>query len=122
MPMTALRLTTEQARAIDQRAIRDHGIPGVVLMENAARNMAELVVRLGASSPVLILCGRGNNGGDGLAMARHLDRLGLDVRIQLFASLDQLSPEAATHWAIAERCDFPRRLVAPDVFNLPDHD
>jgi NAD(P)H-hydrate epimerase len=110
-------LTTAQARDLDRRASHEYGIPGLVLMENAARNMAELLARLGATSPVLILCGRGNNGGDGLAMARHLDRLGLDVRIRLYATLDQLSPETATHWAIAERCGFPRQLIAPDAFD-----
>lgn len=109
-------LTTVQARALDRRAIDEYGIPALVLMENAARNLAELLVRLGATSPVLILCGHGNNGGDGLAMARHLDRLGLKVTIRLFATPDQLSAEAATHWRIAERCDYPRELIAPDTF------
>lgn len=120
--MTAPRLTTAQARAIDRRAIDDLGIPGVVLMENAARNMAELLVRLGASSPVLILCGRGNNGGDGLAMARHLDRLGLGVVLRVYATVEQLSPDAAIHWHVAERCGYSRRLVGPDAFAPSDLD
>jgi NAD(P)H-hydrate epimerase len=110
-------ITTEQARELDQQAIHELAIPGIVLMENAARNMAELLVSLGATSQVLILCGRGNNGGDGLAMARHLDRLGFTVAIRLYATLDQLTAEAATHWTIAERCDFPRRLIDPDQFD-----
>src|SRR4051794_26490803 len=120
--MTMPRLTTEQAREIDRRAFHEFGIPGVVLMENAARNMAELLVRLGATAPVLILCGRGNNGGDGLAMARHLDRLGLALRLRVYATPDQLSADAATHWAVAEKCDYPRRLIAPDAFDAADLD
>ncbi len=115
-------LTTAQARELDRRAIHEFGIPGIVLMENAARNMAELLVRLGAVSPVLILCGRGNNGGDGLAMARHLDRLGLKVQVRLFSHVNQLSPDAAIHWAVAERCDFPRRLIIPEAFARADLD
>jgi len=120
--MTPVRLTTAEARAIDRRAINDLGIPGVVLMENAARNMAELLVRLGAASPVLILCGRGNNGGDGLAMARHLDRLGVGVALRVYATADQLSPDGAVHWRVAERCNYPRRLVTPDAFAPADLD
>lgn len=115
-----MHLTTEQARSLDQRAIHDLGIPGIVLMENASRNLAELLVRLGATSPVLILCGRGNNGGDGLAMARHLDRLGVRSTLRVYADVEQLSPDAAIHWKVAERCDYPRRLISPPTFVAED--
>lgn len=63
-------LSVAEARAIDQEAIERLGIPSVLLMENAARGVAEVARTLG--SRFVILCGSGNNGGDGLAVARHL--------------------------------------------------
>src|SRR5205823_3187916 len=66
-------LTRAQVRELDRRAIHEYGVPGVVLMENAGRGAAELLVRLNPERQrVLILCGPGNNGGDGFVMARHL--------------------------------------------------
>ena len=67
------------------------GIPGIVLMENAARGIADLVrERLGSSpgGPVAIVCGPGNNGGDGFAAARHLSNAGVDVRLHLVVPAD----------------------------------
>ena len=57
-------LTREAARAVDEIAIRDYHLPGLVLMENAGRGVAEWLRLLGATSPVLICCGKGNNGGE----------------------------------------------------------
>src|SRR5579871_2949867 len=73
----AMFLSRDQARDLDCRAIDGLGMPGVVLMENAGRNIAELARSLGAAGPVAICCGPGNNGGDGFVMARHLDNAGV---------------------------------------------
>jgi NAD(P)H-hydrate epimerase len=78
-------LTREQAREVDRIAMEELGIPGLVLMENAGRGIAEVALarlksRLG---PVAVVCGPGNNGGDGFAAARHLANAGADVRIHL---------------------------------------
>ena len=69
---------------MDQIAMEEYGLPGIVLMENAARGIARVALRMldGAGS-VAILCGPGNNGGDGLAAARHLANAGIDVSIHL---------------------------------------
>ena len=77
-------LTREQAREMDRIAMEEYGLPGIVLMENAARGIAGIALHLldGASS-VAILCGPGNNGGDGLAAARHLANAGIDVSVHL---------------------------------------
>ena len=72
-----VRLTREQVRRIDKLSIEQYHIPGIVLMENAAiaaANEAVLMAESGFS--ILILCGGGNNGGDGLAVARHLHNKG----------------------------------------------
>ena len=79
-------LTREQARDLDRRAMEEFGVPGVVLMENAGRGMAELLRTLGVQGPVVICCGKGNNGGDGLVIARHLDNAGVNVRVLLFTT------------------------------------
>ena len=52
-------------------------MPGVVLMENAGRGTAELLLRLGVQGPVVVCCGKGNNGGDGFVIARWLDNAGV---------------------------------------------
>src|SRR5579875_2710143 len=98
MPM--MILTREQVRELDRRAIEEFGVPGIVLMENAGRSMAELLRTLGISGEVVICCGKGNNGGDGLVMARHLDNAGVHVRVLLFTNPAQLSGDAAINYRI----------------------
>jgi len=93
-------LTQEQVRELDRRAIEQFGVPGVVLMENAGRGMAELLRSLGVSGPVAVCCGKGNNGGDGFVIARHLDNAGLSVRVLLFAESASLTGDAAVNHRI----------------------
>jgi len=86
-------LSRDEVRDVDRRAIHEFGLPGVVLMENAGRNAAAIVHALamsdGAPGPVTIVCGKGNNGGDGFVIARHLENLCHDVRLLLaFAPAD----------------------------------
>ncbi|MEE8154636.1 MAG: NAD(P)H-hydrate epimerase, partial [Phycisphaerales bacterium] len=75
-------LNRESVRAVDRAAVQEYGIPGIVLMENAARGLADQVLRMlgdAQNSPptTLIVCGSGNNGGDGYAMGRHLHNAGI---------------------------------------------
>jgi NAD(P)H-hydrate epimerase len=109
--MTPFWLSRAEVRDLDRRAIHEFGVPGVVLMENAGRNAAELLLRLNPDRQrVLVLCGPGNNGGDGFVIARHLQNAGLDVEVWLFAPSGpmpegvirlgfnpQLSPDAAVN-------------------------
>ena len=97
-------LTRAQMRAFDKYAIESCHVPGVVLMENAGRGAAELLSRLNPDRQrVLILCGPGNNGGDGFVMARHLLNHGLDVDVLLFGEVDRLSPDARVNAAVWQR-------------------
>src|SRR3954467_5232577 len=96
-------LTRAQARALDVRAIHEFGVPGIVLMENAGRGMAELIRSLGAKGPIVICCGKGNNGGDGFVIARHLDNAGLPVRVLLFTDPASLTGDAAINYHIVVR-------------------
>ncbi|MBI1190461.1 MAG: NAD(P)H-hydrate epimerase [Tepidisphaera sp.] len=101
--------TRDQVRSLDRLAIDEFGIPGIVLMENAARHAADVALDgvEGEDDPAaLIVCGPGNNGGDGLAVARHLHNAGLDVSIVLLGH-----PEPGTDAAI--QLDIARRMHLP---------
>ncbi|MCH8970011.1 MAG: NAD(P)H-hydrate epimerase [Planctomycetes bacterium] len=106
-------LTREQIREIDRCAIEEYGIAGIVLMENAGRNAAELIranlKETDQPAAVCILCGRGNNGGDGFVIARHLFNAGLKVEIILFADPEKLAPDARVNHDIAHKMKIPIR-------------
>ncbi|HYV36542.1 MAG TPA: NAD(P)H-hydrate epimerase [Gemmataceae bacterium] len=110
-------LTRAQVREIDRRAIEEFGVPGVVLMENAGRGAAEILLSLGVKGPVVICCGKGNNGGDGFVIARHLDNRGIPVQVLLFAKPEDLTGDAAINYRIIERCGMPL-LIQPDSLKL----
>jgi NAD(P)H-hydrate epimerase len=97
-------LTRAEVREIDRRAIEEFGVPGVVLMENAGRGAAELLMGLpAATQEAVICCGKGNNGGDGFVIARHLDNHGWVVRVLLFAEPAELTGDAAIMFGIIEK-------------------
>lgn len=94
-PSPAFYLSRDEVRELDRRAIQEFGVPGVVLMENAGRGVADLLASLNPDKKrVLILCGPGNNGGDGFVIARHLDNRGVEVDVLLFGSIERLTPDA----------------------------
>ncbi len=109
-------LSREAVREVDRRAIQELGIPGVVLMENAGRAAAELVLRVRPRAddrPVVILCGRGNNGGDGLVVARHLQIHGVPVHVLLLAPGDSVRGDAAVNLHIVRRARIRLDELAP---------
>jgi NAD(P)H-hydrate epimerase len=93
-------MSRDEARALDRRAMDEWGVPGVVLMENAGRGCAELLLRLGVQGRVVVCCGKGNNGGDGFVIARHLDNAGVRVAVLLFADAADLGGDAAVMYRI----------------------
>jgi len=99
--------TRQEVRDLDRRAIAEFGMPGVVLMENAGRGAAEVLHSLGIHGSVVICCGKGNNGGDGFVMARHLDNRGVPVRVLLFARPDELTGDAAVNFGIIHKAGLP---------------
>jgi NAD(P)H-hydrate epimerase len=102
-------LTRVQVRELDRRAIEEFGVPGLVLMENAGRSAAEVLLHLGVSGPVHIVCGKGNNGGDGFVIARHLDLHRVSVVIHLCSDPKGLAGDAATNYQIAVKSRLPMR-------------
>ncbi len=109
--MSDRSLTREEVRAVDRRAINEFGMTGLVLMENAGRGAAEHLLTLGIDGPVVICAGKGNNGGDGFVIARHLELLGCDVRVLLFANPSELFGDAAANWRILEAAETPRVVL-----------
>ena len=110
-------LTREQARDLDRRAIEQFGVPGVVLMENAGRGMAGLLRSLGIHGPVVVCCGKGNNGGDGFVIARHLDNAGIRVRVLLFADPAQITGDAAINHRILVAGGVPLKIFTDPILD-----
>ncbi|MDA7980315.1 MAG: NAD(P)H-hydrate epimerase [Pirellulales bacterium] len=108
-------LTRDQVREVDRKAMEDWGMSGLVLMENAGRGVAEIILHhisaaegvkppASSSQPnVAICCGAGNNGGDGFVIARHLQIAGVPAVVYMFAPAEKLPTDAAANYAIAQR-------------------
>ncbi|MGC4006675.1 MAG: NAD(P)H-hydrate epimerase [Pirellulales bacterium] len=105
-------LTRAEVRDVDRRAIEEFGVPGIVLMENAGRGVAEILSEDCGAGPVVICCGKGNNGGDGFVIARHLELRGIAVEILLFCEADALTGDAATNYRIASAAGLPITICA----------
>jgi NAD(P)H-hydrate epimerase len=103
------RLTRKQVRWIDRLSVEIYKIPGVVLMENAARAAADVASEMLAlkRGQVLLFCGGGNNGGDGLAVARHLHNRGIEISILPTADPAKYQGEALTNWEIVQAMKLP---------------
>ncbi len=89
-------LTSAEMGAADRRTAEQFGVPLATLMENAGRAVAEFCLRqVPAAERVLVLCGKGNNGGDGFVAARVLAEAGVDVAVLLLGREDEVKGEAA---------------------------
>jgi hydroxyethylthiazole kinase-like uncharacterized protein yjeF len=93
-------LSSDQMRAVDRAAVEHTGLPTLILMENAGAGVAAAVLRRVAILPsrlrVVVVCGGGNNGGDGLVAARHLALHGVQVRVLMAVPRAKLTGDAAT--------------------------
>lgn len=101
-------VTSQQIKNIDRRAIHGFGIPGPVLMENAAAAVMAEMERFFeglANARIGIICGKGNNGGDGLALARRLSIRGVAVRVALLSSFAAVKGEAKVNLSILRKTD-----------------
>ena len=89
-------VSREEMIAIDRTAIDEHGISGISLMESAGQGIADWIRKQsqGQRQKTRILCGPGNNGGDGFVAARHLLADGINVRVLLLARPEQIKGDA----------------------------
>jgi hydroxyethylthiazole kinase-like uncharacterized protein yjeF len=110
--------TADEMRALDTWAIHDEGVPSLELMERAGAEVARVVTARAPDRPVRIVCGKGNNGGDGLVVARLLADAGLHAEALLLADPGELSADAGANF---ERLAGTRARWSPvDPVALPD--
>lgn len=99
---------------IDREAMTRYGIPGLILMENAGLQVVKLIRKLRpdrGNGSIIILCGRGNNGGDGFVIARHLMRLGYRVETWAVAPVSDYQGDAAVNYRILLNTGYEVKLV-----------
>ena len=99
-------VTASEMREMDGMAINDVGIPGVVLMENAARSATKVFLdhfNPPDGSSIVILCGKGNNGGDGYVMARYLHEKGMDISVIIIGEKSAISGDALINLKIIDK-------------------
>ncbi len=117
-------MTRDEVRDVDRRAIEEFGIPGLVLMENAGRGAADIAQAMLSgidASRIAILCGKGNNGGDGFVMARHLRNRGFPVETFYTGKADAAGDgDAAMNLRIVQKIGLPLEevLTADDAAAL----
>jgi len=140
--MTIPAVTADEMREMDRATIEDIGVPGVVLMERAGLGVFQRIVEYAARSAgqgqgedlgldttssregavwslvanlrVAVLCGAGNNGGDGYVVARHLHLAGARVTVFLLAAEDRIRGDARVNYDVARRLSIPCEPVLDD--------
>ncbi len=99
-------LPVQAIREIDRLAVEEFGMNSLVLMENAGNGVAfDLVNTHSSTCSATVLCGAGNNGGDGFVIARHLDYYGWNVKVWLLGLKDRMSPDCRANWEVLRRSD-----------------
>ncbi|MEW6276245.1 MAG: NAD(P)H-hydrate dehydratase [Bacillota bacterium] len=119
-------VTAAEMRELDRQAIEEYGIPGVVLMENAGIKVVEVIREMLGDvrgKKISIFVGKGNNGGDGLVVARHLFNLGAGVKVYLLASPEEITGDAFLNLRIWQKMGQEIRTIADrDEFDLEESD
>ncbi len=113
-----LALSRAKVREVDAVAIDEYSLPGIVLMENAGRNASEAIVRLFDSisdQNVVVVVGPGNNGGDGLVIARYLELAGAKVRVVLASPPQRFRGDSLTNLEIIKRSGINQVCLAGAV-------
>lgn len=114
-------VSADEMREIDRRAIEEFGIPGIVLMENAgcgAADAIELFAEDSGIEKILIVAGRGNNGGDGFVLARHLVNMGYDCTICLCSEASSIKGDARVNLDTARKMGINILELGEDISAL----
>ena len=118
-------LTAAEMREVDRLTVEEVGVPSLLLMENAAAQVVRAIETQFAplaEQRVVVLCGKGANGGDGLAIARHLHVQGLagEVEVALVADPLRLSGDCSVNWRMAEGVGVPMTSFCPMAIRFRD--
>ena len=108
-------VTADEMKKIDREAQEIRGIPSVVLMENAGRVALEVALDMLAKEKikkVICICGKGNNGGDGFVVARHLINNGIESEVFLLGNPEDLKGDAKTNYDILKKMKVIIREIA----------
>jgi hydroxyethylthiazole kinase-like uncharacterized protein yjeF len=108
-------VTAKEMREMDRYTIKEVGVPGVVLMENAGAETAQVILDLlgEAENPLVhIFCGKGNNGGDGFVIARHLSNNGIDVAVLNLVAEKELKGDALINYKIIKNMGIPIKFIS----------
>lgn len=101
-------VSAEEMRGIDRRASQDFGVASLILMENAGIRVVEVAETFLESTPlrrVVIVAGKGNNGGDGLVVARHLLNSGAQVETFLLGNPEEMTPDTLVNYEILRKME-----------------
>src|SRR5689334_4063649 len=110
-------LTSEQIREVDRLTTEKYGIPSLILMENAGMRVTEVLEDRHENLEeltVAILCGKGNNGGDGFVVARQLIQKGCFPFVYLFAAEEEVKGDAKTNLSILKALGYPPTVILND--------
>ncbi len=103
-----MSISAAEMRRLDEAAIRDHAIPSLLLMENAGRSVCDVISREYEPCKVLVLVGKGNNGGDGLVVARHLANRGYKVEVALLEDPAKFKADPLLNLTMIVKMNIPR--------------
>lgn len=108
-------VTGSQMKALDREAIEGLGMPSLVLMENAGRAVAAVLRRQEPQGPVVVVCGKGNNGGDGMVAARALREAGLPIEVFLLGEPERCSEATQVQWQLLGASGVPAMALADEA-------
>jgi|CXWL01.1.fsa_nt_gi NAD(P)H-hydrate epimerase len=115
-----LVLSRNQVRRIDELAKSQYGLPGIVLMENAGHGAAQIIDQQYSPRGIaFVACGTGNNGGDGLVIARHLHNAGWTVQVVIAGDPVSMSPDCAVNDRVIQAMGVERSVAGDTEELLP---
>lgn len=100
-------VSSEQMRQLDAAAIANYSIPSLLLMENAGSSVSQVIRREYDCCRVVVVVGKGNNGGDGLVVARHLQNSGYPVQVVLLEDPENLKTDPRVNYTICRQMKIP---------------
>lgn len=108
---------TSEIRDLDAFALKSLQVPGIMLMENASLGIFEsIITRVDLITSVGIICGKGNNGGDGFAVARHFSNAGFDVKVISLGNENELSEDCRINYHILKNLSNTRKNLKIKLF------